>query len=287
MSPDVVVTALYVPADRPERFGKALRSGADAVIIDLEDAVAAGHKATARAALARLDAEKAAASADGTTPSVQVRVNARGSAWHDEDLAAIAALPQGIGIRLPKTRSADDVEAVRAALPGRHVHALVESALAVERAFEIASTGVASIALGEADLRAELGVPSGPAGEPGLRWARSRLVNAAAAAGLPGPLMSVYADVADVDGLERSSREGRDLGFAGRTAIHPRQLPVIDAVFTPTSDELARAEMIVSRLRSAATDAAGTVVLEDGTFLDAAMVRGAERVIAAARRRRG
>jgi citrate lyase subunit beta/citryl-CoA lyase len=99
--------------------------------------------------------------------------------------------------------------------------------------------------------------------------------------------MSVYPDVADLDGLERSSREGRALGFAGRTAIHPRQLPVIDAVFTPTSDELARAEQIVSRLHSAATDGAGTVVLEDGTFLDAAMVRDAERVIAAARRRYG
>jgi citrate lyase subunit beta/citryl-CoA lyase len=274
-----LVVALYAPADRPERFGKALDAGADAVIVDLEDAVTASRKAEARNALA--------AFADAWTargvraPAVQVRINARGSGAHADDLASVADLPTGFGVRLPKTQSADDVAAVRDALPGRDVYALLESALSIERAFEIAGSGVAGIAAGEADLRAELGVPAGPAGEPGLAWSRSRIVNAAAAAGLPAPLMAVWADVADLDGLERSCREGRTLGYAGRTAVHPRQLEVIRRVFTPDAEDIARARGIVERVRAAAADGTGAFVLEDGTFIDVAMVKAAERVLAA------
>lgn len=280
----VVVTALYVPGDRPDRIAKALRAGTDTVIVDLEDAVAPARKHEARDALSGLADAMAAAAADGSSPGVQVRVNARGSEWHEPDISALAALPDAVGVRLPKTQSPGDVAALRVALPGREIHALLESALAVERAFEIASAGVASLALGEADLRAELGVPAGRDGEEGLRWARSRLVNAAAAAGLPAPLMSVYADVADLDGLASSCREGRMLGFGGRTAVHPRQLAVIDEVFAPTAEEVARAEEVVRRVGAAAADGTGTVVLDDGTFLDIAMVRAAERVLARAHR---
>ncbi|UWX96923.1 CoA ester lyase [Arthrobacter zhaoxinii] len=280
-----IMVALYAPADRPERFGKALRAGADAVIVDLEDAVAAARKVEARAALKDFAALWEASGA--AAPAVQVRVNALGSSAHDADLAAVAELPPAFGVRLPKTQSTDDVAALRAALPGREVHALLESALAVERAFEIAGAGVASIATGEADLRAELGVPAGPAGEAGLAWSRSRIVNAAAAAGLPAPLMAVYADVVDAAGLEASCRTGRGLGFGGRTAVHPRQLGVIRRVFTPGPSEVARAQHIVDRVQTAAADGTGAFVLADGTFIDVAMVRAAERVIALAGREPG
>lgn len=277
-----VVVALYAPADRPDRFGKALDAGADAVIVDLEDAVTATRKAAARTALAAFATEWTARGAEA--PAVQVRVNARGSQWHDDDLAAVAALPEAFGIRLPKAQSADDVAAVRSAAPGRDVHALLESALAVERAFEIASAGVASIGAGEADLRADLGVPAGPAGEPGLAWSRGRLVNASAAAGLPAPLMAVWADVSDLDGLEQSCRTGRALGYGGRTAVHPRQIDVIRRAFTPDVAEVERARTIVERVRTAAADGTGALVLDDGTFLDVAMVRAAERILAIADR---
>lgn len=277
-----VVVALYAPADRPDRFGKALDAGADAVIVDLEDAVTATRKAAARTALAAFAAEWTARGAEA--PAVQVRVNARGSQWHDDDLAAVAALPEAFGIRLPKAQSADDVAAVRSAAPGRDVHALLESAVAVERAFEIASAGVASIGAGEADLRADLGVPAGPAGEPGLAWSRGRLVNASAAAGLPAPLMAVWADVSDLDGLEQSCRTGRLLGYGGRTAVHPRQIDVIRRAFTPDAAEVERARTIVERVRTAAADGTGALVLDDGTFLDVAMVRAAERILAIADR---
>lgn len=275
-----IVVALYAPADRPERFGKALDAGADAVIVDLEDAVTASRKADARAALTAFAEEWAARGADA--PAVQVRVNARGSHWHDDDVAAVAALPRAFGIRLPKTQSADDVAAVREAAPRRDVHVLLESALAVERAFDIASAGVASIAAGEADLRADLGVPAGAAGEPGLAWSRARIVNAAAAAGLAAPLMAVWADVADLDGLDRSCRAGRALGYGGRTAIHPRQIDVIRRAFMPDAAEVERARTIVARLGAAAADGSGAIVLDDGTFLDVAMVRSAERILAVA-----
>ncbi|WP_341392918.1 HpcH/HpaI aldolase/citrate lyase family protein [Arthrobacter sp. G119Y2] len=273
-----IVVALYAPADRPERFEKALRAGADAVIVDLEDAVTASRKADARAALT--DFAAAWEACGEGAPAVQVRLNAAGSSAHDADVTAVAALPAAFGVRLPKTQSAADVEALRAALPGRQVHALLESALSIERAFEIASSGVSTIATGEADLRAELGVPAGPGGEAGLAWSRSRIVNAAAAAGLPAPLMAVYADVVDVEGLEASCRAGRALGFSGRTAVHPRQLDIIRRVFTPDASEVARAQSIVDQVSAGAVDGTGAFVLEDGTFIDVAMVRAAERVIA-------
>ncbi|MFJ4998781.1 HpcH/HpaI aldolase/citrate lyase family protein [Microbacterium sp. NPDC088619] len=272
-----IITALYAPADRPERFEKALRAGADAVVVDLEDAVAASRKSVARAAL--LEFARAWVAFGEGAPVVQVRVNALGSPFHDADLAAIAALPVSFGVRLPKTGSADDVAAIRRALPARDIHALLESALSIERAFEIASSGVRSIATGEADLRAELGVPAGPAGEAGLAWSRSRVVNAAAAAGLPAPMMAVYADVADLDGLEASCRAGRALGFGGRTAVHPRQVPVIRRAFTPDAGEIAAARDVIERVRSAAADGTGAFALEDGTFVDAAMVHAARRVL--------
>lgn len=275
-----IIVALYAPADRPERFEKALDAGADAVIVDLEDAVTASRKDAAREALgefAALWSERGE-----SAPAVQVRVNAPGSSWHDADLVAVAALPAAFGVRLPKTQSGDDVAAVRAAVPGREVHALLESALSIERAFEIASSGVAAISTGEADLRAELGVPAGSAGEAGLTWSRSRIVNAAAAAGLPAPLMAVHADVADLDGLEASCRAGRALGFGGRTAVHPRQIAVIRRAFTPDAAEIARAQSIVDRVQTAAADGSGAFLLEDGTFIDVAMVRAAERILAAA-----
>ncbi|MCC3275380.1 CoA ester lyase [Arthrobacter sp. zg-Y20] len=277
-----VMVALYAPADRPERFAKALQAGADAVIVDLEDAVAASRKDAARAALTDFAAcwEECREADGGDAPAVQVRVNARGSRAHDADLAAVAALPPEFGVRLPKTQSGADVAAFRAVLPGRQAHALLESALSIERAFEIAGSGVASIAAGEADLRAELGIPAGPAGEAGLAWPRSRIINAAAAAGLPAPLMAVYAHVRDVDGLAASCRAGRALGFAGRTAVHPRQIEVIRRVFTPDAAELARAQGIVERVQAAARDGSGAFVLADGTFLDVAMLRAAERVLA-------
>lgn len=270
------LTLLYVPADRPDRVEKALASSADVVAVDLEDAVAPERKEQARENVLDL-------LSDGPQGRhVQVRINPRGSDWHESDLDCVAHLHLGIAIRLPKVIAPEDVQAVRRRTGARAIHALIESALGVERAFEIASAGVESLGLGEADLRSSLGLPAGSRDDEGLTWARARIVNAAAAAGLVPPMMSVHTRLKDDEGLRRSSEFGRSLGFLGRTAIHPAQLETIRAAFRPSRDELATARATLTRLDGARVDGAGTVVLNDGSFLDVAMVESAERTVSLA-----
>ncbi|GLW11025.1 CoA ester lyase [Microtetraspora sp. NBRC 13810] len=265
-----MLTLLYVPADRPDRVAKALATAADVVIVDLEDAVADDAKDRARE-------NTAALLASGVSRPLQIRINdprgPYGAADLDE-LAPYLALTEGV--RLPKVESAAELAGVAGAVPGARLHPLLESALGVERAFEIAtaSPAVASVGLGEADLRADLRVSD----EAGLAWVRSRIVVAARAAGLPAPVQSAYADVRDLDGLAASCAAGRALGFRGRTAIHPAQLPVIAAAFRPTEEEVARAREVMSLA------GAGAAALPDGRFVDAAIVRQAEEVLADAGR---
>lgn len=274
MTDATVLTLLYVPADREDRVCKAFASAADVVIVDLEDAVAPVAKPAARENAARLVGEQ-------PDRAVQVRVNALGSPWGQDDLTMVRDLPDHVGVRVPKLTSPADVAEV-VALAGRcPVHGLLESALGVEAAFEIGCAAqLASLALGEADLRADLGVTD----DSGLRWCRQRLVVAARAAGLPAPAMSAYPNVTDLAGLAASCREGRRQGFVGRAAIHPRQLPVIDAAFRPEPGEVERAQSVVAAVDRAGQLGDGTAVLADGTFLDAAMVKQATRVLDLAKR---
>lgn len=273
--PRPVLTLLYAPADRPDRAAKALASDADVAVLDLEDAVAPAHKDAARESLVPL-----LGAIDPAVRRVQVRVNGRGTPWHDADVLAVAALPPDVGARVPKVEDPDAVRALAATLPGRALHLIVESALGVERAFELASASgqVATLGLGEADLRADLGVSD----DAGLAWARSRVVVAARAAGLPAPTMSVHPHVRDVDGLVASCRAGRALGFLGRAAIHPAQLAPIRAAFRPTDAEVERAQEVLDRVAQAHSAGVGAFVLADGTFLDAAMVAQARTVVALA-----
>jgi citrate lyase subunit beta/citryl-CoA lyase len=264
------LTFLYTPADRPDRVRKALESAADVVLVDLEDAVAPAHKDEARANAVRLLA------AAGARP-VQVRVNHPSTPWHEADLAALAGLPLAVGVRVPKVESPEEILALVAALPGRAVHALIESALGVERALQIAmaSPAIASLALGEADLRSDLQVEDDTA----LAWPRSRVIVAARAARLPPPAMSVYPNVRDLDGLAASCRGGRALGFRGRTAIHPAQLATIRSAFLPTPREVLRAKEVMARVADATAAGVGAIALTDGTFLDVAMVEQARAVL--------
>lgn len=268
------LTLLYAPADRPDRVSKALASSADVVLVDLEDAVAPSRKDEARAAMVRL------LISTSTARPIQVRINNPGTAWHDEDVVALAGLPLAVGARVPKIEGADEIRGLTAALPGRTLHPLIESALGVEHALDIATASpqVGSIGLGEADLRSDLRLDD----DAGLTWARSRVVIAARAARLPPPAMSAYPNVRDLDGLAASCRVGRALGFRGRTAIHPAQLATIRSAFLPTVDEIERAREIVARLRGATAAGVGAFVLPDGTFLDTAMLEQANAVLALA-----
>ncbi len=154
----------------------------------------------------------------------------------------------------------------------------METALGVERAFAIAAAhpAVHGVALGEADLRADLGVRE----DAGLDWSRSRVIVAARAAGLAPPPQSVHPDIRDLDALAVSCARGRALGFLGRAAIHPRQLPVIESAFLPTEREIEEAETIVK----AAMAQEGAQALADGRFIDAAVVAAAQRTLSLARR---
>jgi citrate lyase subunit beta / citryl-CoA lyase len=258
------LTWLYAPASRPELVEKAIASRAHAVIVDLEDAVAPGAKEEARRALPGLLGGRLA-------KPVHVRVNRLDSPFGRADLEVAAALAGVTGIHLPKVEGPEDVLAALAALGAveRPLHCLIESARGIESAYAIASSHrlVGGLSLGEADLGNELG-----AEEDGLDWARSRTINAAVAAGLQRPPQSVYPRLRDDDGLARSCARGRALGHLGRTAIHPAQLPVIEAAYLPTEREVEEARALLAQL---ARDP-GAAVLDDGSFVDAAFRRRAE-----------
>ncbi|AOR34897.1 citrate lyase subunit beta [Streptomyces fodineus] len=264
------LTWLYVPGDRPPVVAKALAAGADVVVIDLEDAVAPDRKEYARTATAAL-------LTDPQPVPVHVRVNALSGPWAAADLAALAALPGLSGLRLPKVTTPDEIRQVAATVTVP-LYALLETALAIEHAHAIATAHPAlrGIALGEADLRADLGVRA----DAGLDWPRSRVIVAARAAGLAPPPQSVYPDIRDLDGLTASCAHGRTLGFLGRAAIHPRQLPVIERAYLPTPAEIEHAETILK----AAAAQAGALALPDGRFIDAATVTLAQRTLSLAHR---
>ncbi|MGW6903915.1 HpcH/HpaI aldolase/citrate lyase family protein [Streptomyces sp. NPDC054940] len=271
------LTWLYAPGDRPRVVAKALTSGADIVIVDLEDAVAPDRKDYARAATADLLSDP-----EHPVP-VHVRVNALGTPPAAKDLQTLAALPGLAGLRLPKVISAEQIIHLAQTTPPTDpgappLHALLESALGIERAHAIASAhpSLHGISLGEADLRADLGVR----GDAGLDWPRSRVIVAARAAGLPPPAQSIHPDIRDLEGLAASCAHGRTLGFLGRTAIHPRQLPVIERAYLPTEAELEQAETIIK----AAAVNQGAQALPDGSFIDAAVVATAQRTLSLARR---
>ncbi|WP_234426312.1 HpcH/HpaI aldolase/citrate lyase family protein, partial [Streptomyces kebangsaanensis] len=274
------LTWLYVPGDRPRVVTKALASGADVVIVDLEDAVAPDRKEYARDATAELLSEP-------PPVPVHVRVNAVDGPLATADLAAVAPRPGLAGLRLPKVTSAEQVARVAARAeaarspspadrPGPPLYALLETALAVERAYAIASAhpSLRGVSIGESDLRADLGVQR----DSGLDWSRARVVVAARAAGLAPPAQSVHPDIRDLEGLAASCAHGRALGFLGRAAIHPRQLPVIERAYLPTDRELEEAETVVK----AATTDRGAQALPDGRFVDAAVVAAARRTLALA-----
>lgn len=272
---------LYVPGDEPRKMEKALASDADAVVFDLEDAVAPERKEIARDAVADL------LSSVPPKPCF-VRVNKPGSAYIEGDVEAVAG-PHLAGLRLPKVESAQAVlrivELLEAYGCGAVVQCLIESALGLELAFEIACSHqrVASIGIGEADLSADLGVRS----DEGLLYARSRIVAASRAAGLPNPVQSVYTNVKDADGLRRSTQRGKTLGFVGRSVIHPAQVAIVNEVFTPTGQEVAGARELLHTLEAAAGDGSGAFALPDGRFVDEAVVRSARSTLALARRSEG
>lgn len=270
-------TLLFVPADRPDRIASALRRSADAVAVDLEDAVTPEHKSGARDSARRA---LGAAGAHGAGPLRYLRINALSTEWATDDLALVAELAaQLAGVIVPKVAAAGEIETVRAALPpALSVLAIIESARGVLAAASIATAdGVAGLILGSLDLAADLRVEP-DVDRPGLAHARSHVVLACAAAGLPSPLDGPHPELDDDAGLTRSSRALHALGFGGRVVIHPRQIASVAAAFAPTEDELDWARTVLAA--AAAADGAGAIRLPDGTFVDRPVVSRATRLLA-------
>lgn len=268
-------TFLFVPADRPERYARALGTGAGAVIIDLEDAVAPEHKQRAREQLA----EGLAALPAADRRRLLVRVNACGTPWHDSDRALMAQLSaQGLaGVVLPKAERVADLVAMTAAIGPKCVLVpLIESAAGL--AALDAMTGapqVLRLAFGHLDFQADLGLAC-DAGEAELVPVRLALVLATRRAGLAAPIDGVTPDWRDTERLEAEARRARRGGFGAKLCIHPTQVATVHAALGPSADELAWAR----RVREAAQVAGGGVISLDGRMVDAPVVRLAERLLA-------
>ncbi|MBB5873375.1 citrate lyase subunit beta/citryl-CoA lyase [Allocatelliglobosispora scoriae] len=268
---------LYVPGDSPAKLAKALTVGADAIIIDLEDAVPPPGKAAARAAVA-------AFLRISSGPQLWVRVNP-GPLGH-EDARAVAG-PWLAGICVAKTLSAAELVELDGVLSDAErlvggvaaVVPLLESASAILAAPSIAlAPRVARLQIGEADLAADLGVTLGP-DERELLWARSHVVLASAAAGIEPPVGPVSTNFRDFDALRESTVALKRLGYRGRACIHPAQLVVVHEVFTPTAAELAAATEVVARHAEALASGSGVCVGADGRLIDEAVVRSARRLL--------
>ncbi|MBB3051409.1 citrate lyase subunit beta/citryl-CoA lyase [Prauserella isguenensis] len=257
------VSWLFVPASRPDRFGKAMEAGADVVVIDLEDAVGPGEKEAARDDMVR--------HWPGGDRVVVVRVNDLRTEHGDADLAACRRLGPD-AVVLPKTESADDVRAA-AERSGAPVLPLVETARGLVSVADI--TGAADtvrLLFGSVDLALDLGVSDDAA----LDTARSDLVRWSAAHGLPQPVDGVSTAIRDTGAVSRSAERALAWGFGGKLCIHPTQVPLVHAAFEPSADQLEWAERVL------AVESDGAVMV-DGEMIDRPVVERARRI---ARRRR-
>ena len=265
---------LFAPGSDERKLRRALKTGADAVIADLEDAVAPARKDEARALVARVFGD------EGSAAATMVRVNGTDSPHFERDLELVQNLPLQ-AIVLPKATP----ESVDALGPdGPPVIAIVETAQGLRLAYETAShPRVEALVLGAVDLGLELGLESRPDGQEVL-FARSKLVMDSAAAGIRGPFDIVHVDVRDEEGLEAESRLARSLGFRGKVCIHPAQVDIVNAVFAPGEDELARARRIVESYTQGIAEGRGAVAL-DGEMIDLPVFERARLLIADNKRR--
>ena len=256
---------LFCPGDRPDRYAKAV-AAADAVILDLEDAVAPDAKDAARDAVVR---GLAALDPGG----VVVRVNAPGTRWHAADVAALAGFPD-VTIMLPMAERPEDLEA----LAPHPVVALCETARGVLEAPRIAvASTCAGVMWGSEDLVADLGGRPGraPGGgyRPAVEEARTRILYAARAAGVI-PVDTVLVDIDDLDTLAADSTSAVAAGYAAKACIHPKQVAVVRAAFRPTEDDVAWAGDVL-----AAADGRGGVFRFRGRMVDAPVLAHAREVL--------
>jgi citrate lyase beta subunit len=265
---------LFAPADDERKLAKALAGDADAVVADLEDAVAPEAKPAARAVVGRLFA-----GADGG-PLRLVRVNAAGTAFHEEDVALTNALRLD-GVVLPKA-TPEAIDGLGE--DGPPVVAIAETAQGVRLAYEVAARPrVVALQIGAVDLGAELGLEPRADGLE-LLYVRSKLVLDSVAAGIRPPFDVVHLDIGADEALDAECRLARSLGLRGKACIHPGQIAVVNRAFSPSEAEVAWAEQVVAANDAAAAEGRGVFALE-GAMIDRPVVERARRVLQETERR--
>lgn len=257
-------TFLFVPGDRSERFAKAARSGAHAVIIDLEDAVAPAAKTSARTSAVEWLV--------GGGEAV-VRINSTADDA-ERDLALLAGAPRPFAVMLPKAERGEQVVAIRATLGAVAVIPLIETARGIAGVRELGRTvGVERLAIGSLDLALDLSIDEGSNSMASARW---EIVLASRLAGLPAPIDTVTPEIADGSPAGVAAAVARANGFGGKLCIHPAQVAPVNAAFQPTQAELEWA----SRVLEAA--GAGAVSRVDGAMVDRPVIERAQRIRAEA-----
>ena len=273
---------IFTPGLRPDMYPKALASGADIVCVELEDGIAPKDKAEARRnALALFEAPQAE---DGVERIV--RINSMRERFGVEDVASVLATETPPpALMMPKVRTPDEVAQLDTLLTeaghATRLHVIIETNAGLEAAYEIThcSNRIDAMFFGGVDMAAELRCKN--AWEP-LLYARSRVVHAAASAGLDA-IDVPHLDLKDPDGMRVAAEQARDLGFAGKGAVHPKQIPALNQVFTPSEDRIARARRITAEFEAADT---GLVVI-DGKLIEKPVLRDMYRIIAIADRMEG
>ena len=260
---------LFVPGDRPDRFDKALAAGADAVIVDLEDAVAPGKKIEARAAIGKwLSAQN----------QVLLRINADTTEWYREDLQ-LARVPGIAGILLPKAQSIDGALQAVCTEAGKFLLPQIETAQGFENAYALASTpGVQRLLFGTLDFQMDLSI-DGEGDE--LAYFRSEMVLVSRLAGIQPPVDGPSTALDDAAQLTADTHRARRMGFGGKLCIHPKQVAHVNAAFAPSDEELSWAKRVLAA--AAASD--GAAVALDGRMVDRPVILKAEQIVREAARR--
>jgi citrate lyase subunit beta/citryl-CoA lyase len=263
-------TWLFVPGNEPEKIEKALNSTADVVIICWEDAVAPNQKENARRVTQDV------LSTVESCPRIVLRINSFATEAYTKDIEALDDMPIS-AVMLAKVSKPEEV--LEVAEMGYPVIPLIESAFAIENAYQIAKAHrmVERLVLGTMDLMADLGAQWEPDG-PSLHYLRSRILVAGQAAGLAGSIDGVYPLLNDLSGLHQEATTARKMGFAGKLLIHPRQIEVVHQVFSPTQEEIEEALMTIATFDEAV--AAGRSAIRIGErMVDPPMVIWAQNVL--------
>ncbi|MDO6822771.1 CoA ester lyase [Marinobacter sp. 1_MG-2023] len=267
MTHDNPKTMLFVPASRPERIAKAFASGAEAIIVDLEDAVPAEAKEAARQALDDFLNEH-----DG--PGIYVRINARGTTFFEEDLALCSRQDRVIGIMLSKAESAQDIDGVATAC--KPVVPLIESAKGLVAINSIAaSPAVNRLSYGGLDLCHDLGIEGNTSGaETIMDQCRYQILVSSRAAGLLPPIETVFPDFDDKEALLARVQRARNMGFSGMLCIHPKQVATVQSGFAPAQEQVEWAQQVIY-----AAESSNGAFKVDGQMVDAPVIAMAKIIL--------